>query len=303
MSSDPSYGSWLPPVSDPFDRPPPPAAEPSGGPPAPPAGGTSRWAPWTAFVALVVAFALALMGAIAVAVVAAVFGASFEDPPPAVNIVATVVQDGAFVAAAVLFAGRVGRVLPDQFGLVRTRIGPALGWMLAAYAAFIALGQLWAQVVDTDATDKLPDSLGVDESTAALVAVCVLVTVIAPLAEEVLFRGYIFGALRNWRGPWPAALITGIVFGAIHAGSADAVFLVPLAILGVMLCVVREQTGSLLPCIALHAINNALAFGVTEEWPAGATLLLVAGAVGATMLVCAAVMRASAGAPDARLLD
>jgi membrane protease YdiL (CAAX protease family) len=283
MSSVPSYGAWLP-----------PAAEPPGGAPAPDDDGTRRWAPWTAPLALFVAFLFALMGAIVVGIVGAILGASFDDPPPAVNIAATIVQDGAFVAAAVLFAGRAGRVLPAQFGLVRTRVGAAIGWMAAAYVVYVALGAAWAALVDTDAQDSLPDSLGVDESTAALVAVCVLVTVIAPLAEEVFFRGYFFGALRNWRGPWPAALATGIVFGAIHAGGTEPVFLVPLAVLGFMLCVVRERTGSLLPCIALHAINNALAFGVTEEWSAGAVLLLAIGAVAVTLLACAAVMQPTA---------
>jgi uncharacterized protein len=291
MSSVPSSGPWLPPT-----------AEPPGGSPPADGGGTPRWPPWTAGAALVVAFLFALVGAIGVGVVGAIFGASFEDPPPAVNIVATVLQDGAFIGAALLFAGRAGRVLPAQFGLVRTRIRPALGWMLVAYVVYIALGQLWGLVVDTDANDKLPDSLGADRSTVALVAVCVLVTVIAPLAEEVFFRGYFFGALRNWRGPWPAALATGLVFGGIHAGGTDAVFLVPLAILGFMLCVVRERTGSLLPCIALHAINNALAFGIVEEWSGGATLLLVVGAVSVTMLACAAVMSALPASLTARTL-
>ncbi|HEX7291820.1 MAG TPA: CPBP family glutamic-type intramembrane protease [Conexibacter sp.] len=281
MSSVPSYGAWLPPT-----------AEPPSGPRAP--DDDSRWPPWTAPLALVAAFLFALMGAIGVGIVGAIFGASFDDPPPAVNIAATVVQDGAFIGAAVLFAGRAGRVLPAQFGLVRTRVGAAIGWMVAAYVTYVALGAAWAALIDTDAQDSLPDSLGVDESTAALVAVCVLVTVIAPLAEEVFFRGYFFGALRNWRGPWPAALVTGLVFGAIHAGGTEPVFLVPLAILGFMLCVVRERTGSLLPCIALHAINNALAFGVAEEWPAGAVLLLAVGAVAVTMLACAAVMAPTA---------
>ncbi|HET6448551.1 MAG TPA: type II CAAX endopeptidase family protein [Conexibacter sp.] len=289
MSSVPSYGPWLPPVAQP--------PEESPGPDA----GTSMWPPWTAPVALIVAFVFAIMGALVIALVGAIFGASFDDPPPAVNIAATIVQDAAFVGAAVMFAARAGRVVPAQFGIVRTRIGPALGWMVAAYVVYIALGQLWAQIVDTNAKDKLPDSLGADHSTAALVAVCAIVTVIAPIAEEVFFRGYFFSAVRNWRGPWPAVIVTGAVFGAIHVGSADAVFLVPLAILGAMLCIVRWQTGSLLPCIALHAINNALAFAVTEEWSAGAGLALVLGAAVVTMAICVPFL-APRAAPDARPL-
>jgi uncharacterized protein len=292
MSGDPSYGSWLPQATDPFGRRLPSVED-----------GARRWAPWTAPLALLVAFLFAIVGAIVVGIFGAIFGAEFQDPPPAVNIVATVLQDGAFIGAALLFAARAGRVLPTQFGLVRARIRPAVGWMFAAYVVYIGLGALWAALVDADAQDTLPESLGVDESTAALVAVCVLVTVIAPIAEEIFFRGYFFGALRNWRGPWPAALVTGLVFGGIHAGSADVVFLVPLAILGVMLCVVRERTGSLLPCIALHAINNALAFGITQDWSGGATLLLAVGAVATTLLACEAVMRPARSASDARPLD
>ena len=281
MSSGvPSYGSWLPPVAEPPTGSPPPVGPP---PPSP-----VRWAPWTAWVALIAAFGMAVMGAIVIGIVGVVFGASFDDPPPAVNIAATIVQDGAFVGAAILFAWRAGPLLPVQFGLVRTRVWPAIGWMALAYVGYGLLSNVWAQIVDTDAEDKLPTSLGVDESTVALVAVCVLVTVIAPLAEEFFFRGYFFGALRNWRGPWPAALITGVVFGGIHVGSAPAVFLLPLAIFGVVLCLLRWRTGSLLPCVALHAINNALAFGVAEDWTAGQTLLLGVGAVTVTMLVCAA---------------
>jgi membrane protease YdiL (CAAX protease family) len=275
MSSVPSYGSWLPPAAAPPEE--PPRSD----------GGDPRWAPWTAFVALFAAFGLTIVGAVVVGIVGAIFGATFEDPPPAVNIAATVVQDGAFIGAALLFAQRAGRVLPAQFGLVRTRFCPAVGWMALAYVGYGVLSTLWAQIVNTDAEDKLPTSLGVDESTVALVAVCVLVTVIAPIAEEVFFRGYFFGALRNWRGPWPAALVTGVVFGAIHGiGGTAPVFLLPLAILGVMLCIVRWRTGSLLPCIALHATNNALAFGVVEDWTAGQTLLLAAGAVSVTLLLC-----------------
>ncbi len=287
MSSGSSYGPWLPPVAE------PPASSAPPGPPReePPGHGVPpRWPPWTAWVALVVAFAFALFGAIVVGVVGAVFGASLDDPPPAVNIVATVVQDGAFIGAAVLMAGRAGRVLPAQFGFARTRFWPAVGWMALAYVGYGLLSQVWAQLVDVHAEDKLPSSLGADESTVALVAVCVLVTVIAPLAEETFFRGYFFGALRNWRGPWPAAVVTGAVFGAIHVGSAPAVFLLPLGILGFMLCIVRWKTGSLLPCIALHAINNALAFGVTQHWTAGQTLLLGVGAVSVTMLACSALL-------------
>lgn len=282
MSDRAPYGSWLPPAAPEGGTPAPAPVPGAGGEP----DGERRWPPWTGPVALLVALALSLLGGILVTGIAAAFGASVEDPPPAVNIVATFFQEGAFIAAALLFAARAGALLPSRFGLLRVRIVVALRWMAAAYLGYWVLAVAWAAAIGLDESDQLPESLGTDESTVALVSVCVLVTVVAPIAEELLFRGYMFGALRNWRGPWPAALITGALFGAVHVFGQEAEFLVPLAILGVALCIVRWQTGSLLPCIALHAINNALAFGVAESWTVGQTLLLVAGATAVALLVC-----------------
>jgi membrane protease YdiL (CAAX protease family) len=113
------------------------------------------------------------------------------------------------------------------------------------------------------------------------------VTVIAPITEEVLFRGFFFGALRNWRGVWPAAIVTGVVFGGIHAGGTGAEYLPPLMLLGFLLCMLRAWTGSLLPCIALHAVNNSIAFAVTAtDWDVWQGVLLVIGANAACLLLC-----------------
>ena len=56
------------------------------------------------------------------------------------------------------------------------------------------------------------------------------------------------------------------MFGGIHAGSAPVGFLVPLAVFGVILCLIYHVTRSLYPCMALHCINNSIAFGVGEHW-------------------------------------
>ncbi len=238
---------------------------PEGRPPPPPR--RPRWRPWSAWVALVAGFAGALAGAVLVGVVGAAFGASFDDPPPAVSIVATIVQDVSLVASALLFARIGGLPRPGEFGLRRTRLWPAVGWMVVAFVAFYAVTAAWVGILGTSPTDdQLPKELGVDSSTAALVAVALLVTVVAPVAEEFFFRGFFFTALRNWKGLWPAAIVTGLVFGAIHAGSAPATYLLPLAVFGFSLCLLYARTRSLYPCIALHCVNNSLAFGVSQDW-------------------------------------
>ena len=226
-----------------------------------------RWKPWTAWVALLGAFGGALLGALLVGVVGAIAGADAAHPTPAMNNVATVVQDVCLVVAALLFAGMAGRPRPAQFGLRTTRFWPAIGWMAIAFLAFYVLTVVWVAIVGADTDDsKLADQLGVDRSTALMLGAAFLVSVVAPMAEEFFFRGFFFGALRNWKGLWPAAIITGLVFGAIHAGSADVALLLPLAFFGFVLCLLRERTGSLLPCIALHCANNSLAFGVSQHW-------------------------------------
>jgi membrane protease YdiL (CAAX protease family) len=226
-----------------------------------------RWKPWMAWAALVAAFGGALVGALFVGAIGSAAGSSFSDPSPAVSISATILQDLSFIGSAVLFAGIVSRPLPQQFGLRPTRFWPAVGWMALAFVAFYVFTLAWVSILGTNPDDtKLPDELGVKDSTFALLAVAFLVSVIAPMAEEFFFRGFFFGAMRNWKGPWPAAVITGVVFGAIHLGSAEAAFLLPLAFFGFCLCLIRERTGSLYPCIALHCLNNSLAFGVSQDW-------------------------------------
>ena len=233
----------------------------------PPRPERPRWKPWMALAALVAAFGGALFGALVIGVIGSAAGSSFTDPSPAVSISSTIVQDLSFIGAALLFANISARPLPEQFGLRPTRFWPAVGWMAAAFAAFYAFTLVWVAILGVSPDDtKLPDELGVKDSTYALLAVAFLVAVVAPMAEEFFFRGFFYGTLRNWKGPWPAALLTGLVFGAIHFGSAEAAFLLPLGFFGFSLCLLRERTGSLYPGIALHCMNNSLAFGVSQHW-------------------------------------
>jgi uncharacterized protein len=235
------------------ERPPPPQA--------------SSWKPWMAWVGLVAAFGGALMGALIVGVIGAAAGARLDDPTPAISITSTFVQDVSFVGAALLFASIAGRPRPEQFGLRRTRVWPALGWIAVTFGGFYLVTAVWVAVLGASPDDaKLADELGVKDSTIAMLAVAFLVSVVAPVAEEFFFRGFFFTALRAWKGLWPAAILTGLVFGAIHVGSADAAFLLPLAFLGFALCLLYHRTGSLYPCMTLHCLNNSLAFGVSQHW-------------------------------------
>lgn len=275
-------------------------------PPGPPprmvetTSGRPGWPAFQWWAAILAGFTAVFIAAVAFAVIGGLAGVAgadvdFDDPPPGITIGATLVQNAALIACAVLFATLGGnRPRRRDFGLRRTRVGPAVGWALLTMFAFYLFTIVYGLVLDVSEQDDLAQDLGADESTLNLIGVALLVTVAAPLGEEFFFRGFVYTALGRRVGPWLGALLTGVVFGAIHAGGTAAVFLVPLAVFGALLCVLMKVTGSILPCMALHAVNNAVALGVTLDWPAWQLLLTV---VAAPLVVLAIAVPLSERAP------
>jgi membrane protease YdiL (CAAX protease family) len=239
------------------------------------------------------ALLVAVIGVGVIALLAEAAGVETSgDTPPGITIGGTFVQDFALIAAAVLLATRLDPpATAAKFGLRRPAVGAAIRWTLIAWAAFFAVSAIWAQLLDISESDDLPQELGVDSSTAALIAVAVLVCVVAPIAEEIFFRAFCFTALRRTLGMLPGALLTGIIFGAIHLGGTEIEFIVPLMVFGFFLCLLYVKTGSILPCIVLHALNNALALGVSEDWGAGIPLAMAAAAAGSVAIVLPFVRR------------
>lgn len=252
----------------------------------------SRWSPWTAPVALLSGVVIAAVGSLVVDIPALALGVkvSASHVPPGLVIADTAVQDVAFVAVALFFAQRGARKLGAwRLGLRPAPFWRSLGLVLLLLLAFLVFSAIWGAIFNTG-KEKLLEQLGTRHSTLLLVLSAALTCVVAPVSEEVLFRGYIFSALRNWRGTGPAAIITGLAFGAVHAGSAPAVDLLPLAALGFGLCLLYRATGSLYPCIAAHAINNSVAFGSLEDWGWQIPVLMLA-ALGLIALLAFALTR------------
>jgi uncharacterized protein len=273
-----------PPRLDSTGPPPPPAPTP----PSEPSRGSPEaevpWPLWTAPAAVLTGLVAGVLGSVVVAGIGGAAGTSHTTP--AISLISDVVFDAAFVVVALYFASLGRRPRPWEFGY--RRVAPALGvaaFFLAGIGYYVVTAA-YQSIVKLHGTDKLPQDLGVGTSTAALIGAAVFVCVIAPIAEEFFFRGFIFGALRRWHitiagrdvGTWVAAVLTGILFGLAHTGSAAAQYLIPLGFLGFVLCLVRWKTGSLYPCMALHSVNNSLALGVNElHWSAGEIVGLIAG--------------------------
>lgn len=81
--------------------------------------------------------------------------------------------------------------------------------------------------------------------------------VIAPVAEEVIFRGYLFGKLRKFVPFWVAAIVTSVLFGLAHGAWNIAIDVFALSMVS---CVLRESTGNIWTSILIHMLKNGLAF-------------------------------------------
>jgi membrane protease YdiL (CAAX protease family) len=95
----------------------------------------------------------------------------------------------------------------------------------------------------------------------ALAFLAPVVILVAPICEEIFFRGFLFKGLRRRFSAWPAALISGAFFGLVHFGGFEFLLIIPsLAVVGVALALVYERRQSLLASIAAHALFNVIGF-------------------------------------------
>jgi uncharacterized protein len=264
-------------------------------PPELPEGVAPRWPAWYAGAG----FLVALIGTlIAVGVVAAATGAGTDEDDPAFTIIATLMQSLIFVGTALLFASFTRRPRPWHFGLRRTAFWPTVGWATLGMVSFYVFAAVYTALVSPDAEQTVAQDLGADEGTFGLIVAGFMVICVAPFAEEFFFRGFFYRALRSRYSVLVAALMNGVLFGIIHydfSGSDALLILPPLALLGFIFCLVFEKTGSLWPVVALHAFNNAIAYGVAVE---DASVSLVLGPL--MLAACMVLPRLSPPAPVPR---
>jgi membrane protease YdiL (CAAX protease family) len=266
----------------------PPAPPDAGGEGTTGLGAVPAWAPLAAMVA---AFVVATVAYVLIAAVIEAGGGDVTTGgPPGLVISATLVQDVALIAAALLFASLWARGLTTAaFGLRRVALRPALGWMVLAFVVFWILTAIYVSIVGQPDQQELTRDLREEDSLAALIGYGVLLAFVAPLAEELFFRGFVFGVLRERIGAAWGAIATGVVFGLVHVAGSPVETIGVLIILGVLLCLLYLQTGSLIPCIALHAINNAISFAATKSVPWPEAVAIVLACSGAAVAVAVAV--------------
>lgn len=155
------------------------------------------------------------------------------------------------------------------FGLRNFSWSMALRSLLAIVIAFPVIYFTYALAVLFSGPEASPQPLVqffTAPSTALYDRILVALTaiVVAPLTEELVFRGYFYGVLRRFGGRWPALILSATLFAAIHAHIPS---LLPLLILAVALTLVYEQTGSLWAPILMHACFNTTTIALAILWP------------------------------------
>jgi membrane protease YdiL (CAAX protease family) len=187
-------------------------------------------------------------------------------------------SDGALLATQALFDGlllavAVGIASRWKFKPLREafrRLGyrrfalAAIGILVATLIAYYIAAGLFATYVEQPKQEDIGGDLGVGNPDVLIAVLAVVMIVgLAPIAEESFFRGFLFAGLRSRWSLVPAALVSGLIFGAVHA-TTGITTVVPLAALGFALCWLYDRTGSLWPCVIAHAINNGLALALIK---------------------------------------
>lgn len=170
-----------------------------------------------------------------------------------------------FAGGVVLYAVWLGIVLLiaiDRFGLLALRPPRRWGQALALALGVVVAIYAWEGIVSTL---PLPQSPGKEQGltpthwepahAGAFAANVVLFAVIAPVVEELTFRG-VGQSLLRFLGRWPSILAVGVAFGLAHGLVEALLVLVPF---GVGLAWLRDRSGSVVPGMLVHGLFNGIA--------------------------------------------
>jgi membrane protease YdiL (CAAX protease family) len=143
------------------------------------------------------------------------------------------------------------RVILSRLGIRRFRAS-ALKWMAATVGAYLVFAIVYSTLILQPEQEDIAEGFGVVPVQVLLIAIA------APISEELCFRGFLFGGLREKLPRVSAALLSGLIFGGLHAVTGISA-VPPLIVFGFLLALLYEKTGSIVPAILLHMLNNSVA--------------------------------------------
>jgi membrane protease YdiL (CAAX protease family) len=187
------------------------------------------------------------------------------DPNNTATVIAAEVYAILIATLFVVFGGHTGVETA-----LRLRPVPARAYLIALAVTALAIVAGDLPYVLAGAGKAVGDSYlraGADGGRLGVIGPLLIVLsvgracVLAPIGEELLFRGAVYGWSRRWLPAWSAIVLNSVLWGALSAAiGGSLVLMLPRGILGgFALTWIRERTDSTLPGIAMHvAVNTAV---------------------------------------------
>ena len=168
-----------------------------------------------------------------------------------------------FVIGTILASFLLRRMRPadlfgfDRFGFTKVFLWGA-GLLIAALPLIFASSAVVSSLMHVNSQKDSQPIMQLFERVTdptRKIPIILLAVVIAPLAEEFFFRGFLYGVLKRYAGALPALVFTGVAFAVIHLHVPS---LLPLFLLACVLTLAYELSGSLLVPMAMHTLFNAI---------------------------------------------
>jgi uncharacterized protein len=133
-----------------------------------------------------------------------------------------------------------------------------IAWVIGGLLVILAINAVWEGIRQQFGWPGQPDFLPIfGEGIGGLLLALFLGGVVAPVAEEVFFRGYLYAGARHvWGVAW-GAIVSSVVFAVVHVVPG---VLPPIFVMALIFVLIYERTRSIWPGIILHGVVNSLAF-------------------------------------------
>jgi membrane protease YdiL (CAAX protease family) len=223
----------------------------------------ATWSWYEALVVYIVAFLVAGLATLPVLRL-------MEPEADLTNIVVTIIAALVIMGVLLLWLstyhkGWLGVMRLPERGTWGREIGSAVLFGLGLYPVIvIVVGGLLTYLLQTISGERVeaPEQVGEHLPAIGTALTIVYAVVIAPIGEELFFRGVLFRTLRDRHGFWVGAVGSAVGFGLIHyiPGSAiDAALLMLVMFLtGIALCFLYERRGTIVAPLATHVTFNVI---------------------------------------------
>ena len=194
---------------------------------------------------------------------AAVHGPAGSTARPLLLVLAYVFQMGVVLLMVYSRAAQGSRPW-RALGLRWPGLVPAVVQAMRAYGILCCLALAAAWLLQRLGAGLLPAATSLlrgDEGWPGVALLFLLTVVLAPIAEEILFRGFVYGGLRTVMPTGSAAVASALIFSLAHLQPAPEA-VAAIAAIGLALALLYERTRSVVPGMLLHALHNLLVFTI-----------------------------------------